>query len=1432
MKLEQHLAKDFKTYFICKNKQLVILEDLFGKADINFNKDTHSTLLEVLKPHVHKGLSKFIITVRNYQCEDVSEIVKQHELMSQASIINLNGKFSLSLSEKKKILTVHAEHHGIKIVSKALYLRPHFRLIPKKEKYLTNFHIQKIIATDPYLGFPEACRLFCSFENFFAIGSEFFTSPTEGLKKEIRRLKQSGYTDNISALQYSVLVFLMLEIACEDYFATKIGKVTNDINEPLNNYKNVNTSVIKYLHNTLFDRKILVGTDDLEDVCTEISDKYIKQGVNSNIYIYQHNTVFEAVLFSFWDGNTRSDFIKHASLNTLVEYVRPFDCVVKRFARYLFVPKSDCCYLAQTLFELFQTSYTAALKCAMIVENSEFTLILLVQKLTEWYRIEGNVLKCEWNTISAFIRPSNYRNESRKLCAYANNISLIQRLIKVMHESDKSWGVEYYINHYGCKEFVNDFYEKLTEWLHLGDNILNCSWDLINSSVRPNTFKKEHVNNICFTNDSLLIQKLLIEFVKPVIYKCRALEVEQYINMYGCKAWVKDFNDKLTIWFRSEENVADCCWELLYHFIRPSTFKIETEKIGTHTTDLWLIQRIFNKLIQTYDVEKKSDIKSYISTYGCDIFIKDFNETLTKWFQSEEHIVSCSWDLLYHFVRPTTYVIENGEIGSFTFDNLLIQRLIREFATSVYNQRNIKRYILEYGCDKFVNDFKEHIAQHFLSEKDVFNCPWNLIDALLRPTNFYKKDDKMCISINNCWLIQRILKEFEEPDSVHTCPKQYIEEYGFEHFINCLNEKVKKRIKSEEDVLHCSLGLFYNFLRPKTFTIETGKKGVNINDSWITHRLINEFRNDNNDYRIQSYIELYGCEKIVKDLNENLSEFFKSEEVILKCSWKMIDNVVRPMTYNNDGGKICTVDSLLITRLIKELEVPGMESLVYNYIRKYGCTEFVENFNDKLKYMFQSKEYAVDCSWTLIISFVRPKTYKIANSEIGTCLPDSWLIERVINELLDTSYLIDTSKQNNFMSYIKKYGSVEFVEEFNKKYAEFFQTEENIIECNWTLINYFFRPTIFKVETGKVGANVSNNKWLIKRIVNELMRPDINPFVNAFFYSTSDISNINERKETDRQLEVKKYVQNYGCQEFVNAINTTLSKMIQSENDTVECGWTTVESVVRPSTFQIEKGKIGIRINNSSLIQRLITELDRNTLDVKRYIEQYGCKAFIIDFNEKLTVWLQSEINVKNFKWDLIYYFVRPSMFEIKHGIIGTTVCDVWLIHRIVKELVEPGQNEHHILNAKQYIEQYGCAELHQAFNKKLEEWILSNMKICSWDLFKSVVRPISLHCNAEKIRTCIADQQVITYLCMKLNQKVSVHDIKDYVSLYSSSTLVEKFKEVLKEKVKSVNTIDQDLLEFYSYFDNYVDFDEETQDYDSSEVDSDSSTNSEDCDS
>lgn len=111
----------------------------------------------------------------------------------------------------------------------------------------------------------------------------------------------------------------------------------------------------------------------------KLSNKYIKNDLTSTIYIFQHQTVFEAVLYSYWHPKTMKDVIKYFKVDILVEHVRPFDyigSIVKSYKKFLIVPMTKCTDLANTIFEMFLANYKDIFKCFNLIKQSVFILNL------------------------------------------------------------------------------------------------------------------------------------------------------------------------------------------------------------------------------------------------------------------------------------------------------------------------------------------------------------------------------------------------------------------------------------------------------------------------------------------------------------------------------------------------------------------------------------------------------------------------------------------------------------------------------------------------------------------------------------------------------------------------------------------------------------------------------------------------------------------------------------------------------------------------------------------------------------------------------------------------------------------------------------------------------------------------------------------------
>ncbi|XP_052076789.1 uncharacterized protein LOC127714794 [Mytilus californianus] len=462
MKLEHNLAKDFKRYYKRLFKQLIIFEDFLGQFNVKYCSKICADILDVLTPHVHRGMSKFIITTRTHKIKDAAdEMIKCHKLFSEGVIINLNGDSNLSTTEKENILISHAIQHKINICKK-------HDMRPLSTKILDDIEFEKIIGTDPYLGFPETCRLFCSFDNFFAMGYEFFASPTDELKRELRQLKRTGNKEVDDALKYCVLASLMLDTVCKISIGMKKGIICRENHESLNNLLNLNCSMIEVLYRLLYSKEIRISTNDLHDICNQISENYITKDSDRKKYVFLHSTVRDAVLFSYWHESTLEDIIKYCSLDILLDYVRTWNYVEEGYGTYLIVPMSKCTILAQRLFDICLVCKGAILLSSIVIEKSEHTFKLLNQKLTEWCSFEANVINCELSKLKKFIRPAHYKNENNRPCARANENWLIARLIKELPKADcQVKFVKFYIQFYGCARSLS---QNSMQNLHNGCN--------------------------------------------------------------------------------------------------------------------------------------------------------------------------------------------------------------------------------------------------------------------------------------------------------------------------------------------------------------------------------------------------------------------------------------------------------------------------------------------------------------------------------------------------------------------------------------------------------------------------------------------------------------------------------------------------------------------------------------------------------------------------------------------------------------------------------------------------------------------------------------------------------------------------------------------------------------------------------------------------
>lgn len=943
MKLEHNLAKEFKRYYNIYNrqfKQLIIFEDFLGQSDGQYCSKKHADILDVLEPHVHRGISKFIFTTRSYKIEDAAdEIIKCHKLFSNGAIINLNGEFSLSTTEKENILQLHAIKHKITICKK-------YNTKTLRSKILHYNEFENIIGTDPYLGFPEACHLFCSCDNLFAMGCKFFSSPSEKLLDEIRELRITGYDHVDVALQYCVLTSLMLDTVCKISIGIRKGIIPRESHESLNNLLNINCSMIEFIYRLLYKKEIIVTTNDIHDICNKVSEKYVIKEFDRKRYVFLHSTVRDAVLLSYWHKSTMDDIIKYCSVDILLEYVRTWDYANKGHGWYLFVPKSKCKTLVQRLFDICLVCKGAIILCSIVIEKSEFTLNLLNQKLTEWCCTEANVINCGLSKLKKFIRPAQYKNENNRPCAHADENWVIARLINELKKLDcQVQFVKFYLQYYGCNEFVQNFNTKLTHWLKSDTNVENCKWEVFKECVRPKTFKIEKNKMRAAVEDTWIVKRLIHELMTITVDGI--VDVIWYIEKYGCEEFIRNFNETFSQWLKLEVNLMNCNWIVISEIVRPLSFKIESGKIYAHTNDNLLSQRIISELMKN-EGDIILDVQTYIQKFCRDIF----NEHLTAWLQSEKNVVNIDLNVLYKFVRPKSFKIGSDEIRGHTNDNWLSQRLIKEFLkTGGGRITDVKNYIKKYGSNTFVTTFTENLAEWLQTEENVVNCELNVLYEFVRPSSFRIESGEIGATTDDNWLIQRLISELVSPGATLVLfVIDYIKKFGSKQFVNDFNTNLTIWLQSVENVNKSKWDLLFQTISLISGTIETGGIEVPTTDSWIIQRLVyglvkSEFEMEN----VRRSIENYGSEYFNRCFN------FRLHAWILKhrktCKWQLFTDVVRPLSFSkrSDYFTLCVDDIQVVEYLFERLHHRSDAFSIKRYIQKYGSDEFIVKFNKMLQ---------------------------------------------------------------------------------------------------------------------------------------------------------------------------------------------------------------------------------------------------------------------------------------------------------------------------------------------------------------------------------------------------------------------------------------------------------------------------------------------------
>jgi hypothetical protein len=269
---------------------IVLIDDVIGRTNITFDGNEDLKLLDIIYSTIQKGTVKVILTMRNTIKLALSDVVDSHRMLKDVNFLDISSdRLQMTTEEKKECLLNHCKKNNIrelKAFTQETNCDDIAILDPEVPVYLNWEDIPDIVEINvcPLLGFPESCYLFASNRKFTRQGVAFFKHPTQTLCDEISNIRTLGKHDDSKALEYAILVYIMLNGDCFGLLkihCEKIKQVIESIYDP---------------------SSIKLTTMKIKKCVRLLMGRYLKLK-EDNMVCFQHRTIFESVLLSFKDDD-------------------------------------------------------------------------------------------------------------------------------------------------------------------------------------------------------------------------------------------------------------------------------------------------------------------------------------------------------------------------------------------------------------------------------------------------------------------------------------------------------------------------------------------------------------------------------------------------------------------------------------------------------------------------------------------------------------------------------------------------------------------------------------------------------------------------------------------------------------------------------------------------------------------------------------------------------------------------------------------------------------------------------------------------------------------------------------------------------------------------------------------------------------------------
>ncbi|CAG2227423.1 unnamed protein product [Mytilus edulis] len=225
--------------------------------------------------------------------------------------------------------------------------------------------MNKIIETDPFLGFPECCRLFTENRNSTTLDVSCFKWPSAVLVNDIEKLRMEGINNYMNGLKYVILIHILTlgysRVKCQQEYDSETDCSLVK--------RNIDAQDCKHIFKICYNMDLEVHTSDIEYVCKVLTERFI---VNQDgAYYFQHKAIQDSVLISYSKINPNAT-IPLLTFGHLVDIVYPQN--YKEQKDQIVIKISGPCYpaLAKKINSILN-SLSYQIDCYRLKESKLFT---------------------------------------------------------------------------------------------------------------------------------------------------------------------------------------------------------------------------------------------------------------------------------------------------------------------------------------------------------------------------------------------------------------------------------------------------------------------------------------------------------------------------------------------------------------------------------------------------------------------------------------------------------------------------------------------------------------------------------------------------------------------------------------------------------------------------------------------------------------------------------------------------------------------------------------------------------------------------------------------------------------------------------------------------------------------------------------------------